>query len=127
MSDPVVLLVEDNERNLKLARDVLEFAGFIVQVATTGEDALDQAMSSPPDLILMDLQLPGIDGNETFLRIRGNPVTSRIPVVALTAFAMSQDRDKALDAGFDGYLEKPISVRTFPDQVRAYLPSKEGT
>jgi two-component system cell cycle response regulator DivK len=127
MSDPVVLLVEDNERNLKLARDVLEFAGFIVQVATTGEDALDQAMSSPPDLILMDLQLPGIDGNETFLRIRGNPVTSRIPVVALTAFAMSQDRDKALDAGFDGYLEKPISVRTFPDQVRAYLSSKEGT
>ena len=127
MSDPVVLLVEDNERNLKLARDVLEFAGFIVHVATTGEDALNQAASSPPDLILMDLQLPGIDGNETFLRLRASPGTSRIPVVALTAFAMSQDREKALNAGFDGYLEKPISVRNFPDQVRAYLPSKEGT
>ena len=71
LREPVVLLVEDNERNLKLARDVLEFSGFIVRVATTGEDAVSQAMTSPPDLILMDLQLPGIDGNEALARLRG--------------------------------------------------------
>lgn len=121
MSDPVVLLVEDNEKNLKLARDVLEFAGFIVHVATTGEDAVNQAKTSTPDLILMDLQLPGIDGHEALSQLRGDPGTSEIPVVALTAFAMTADREKALSAGFDGYLEKPISVRSFPDQVRAYL------
>jgi two-component system cell cycle response regulator DivK len=121
MSEPVVLLVEDNEKNLKLARDVLEFAGFIVQVATTGEEAVSQARTSPPDLILMDLQLPGIDGHEALSRLRGDPDTSQIPVVALTAFAMKADRERALSAGFDGYLEKPISVQSFPDQVRAHL------
>ena len=126
MTEPVVLLVEDNEKNLKLARDVLEFAGFVVHVATTGEDAVSQARARPPDLILMDLQLPGIDGHEALSQLRGDPGTSQIPVVALTAFAMRQDRDKALSAGFDGYLEKPISVRTFPDQVRAHLRSVDG-
>ena len=122
----MVLLVEDNEKNLKLAKDVLEFAGFIVHVATTGEDALTQARTSPPDLILMDLQLPGIDGHEALSQLRGDPGTSTIPVVALTAFAMRQDREKALSAGFDGYLEKPISVRSFPDQVRAHLRSEDA-
>jgi two-component system cell cycle response regulator DivK len=126
MREPVVLLVEDNEKNLKLAKDVLEFAGFIVHVATTGEDALTQARTSPPDLILMDLQLPGIDGHEALSQLRGDPGTSTIPVVALTAFAMRQDREKALSAGFDGYLEKPISVRSFPDQVRAHLRSEDA-
>ncbi len=126
MSEPVVLLVEDNEHNLKLARDVLEYSGFIVHVATTGEDALGQARTTWPDLILMDLQLPGIDGYEALSRLRGDPGTSEIPVVALTAFAMSQDREKALEEGFDGYLEKPISVSTFPDQVRAHLRSEEA-
>ncbi|MEO6143655.1 MAG: response regulator [Dermatophilaceae bacterium] len=121
MSEPVVLLVEDNEKNLKLAKDVLEFAGFIVHVATTGEDAVIQAKTSTPDLILMDLQLPGIDGHAALSQLRGDPGTSEIPVVALTAFAMTADREKALSAGFDGYLEKPISVRSFPDQVRAHL------
>ncbi|MEP7369511.1 MAG: response regulator [Dermatophilaceae bacterium] len=126
MIEPVVLVVEDNEKNLKLARDVLEFAGFIVHAATSGEDAVVQAKTVMPDLILMDLQLPGIDGHEALSQLRGDPGTSDIPVVALTAFAMRQDRDKAFNAGFDGYLEKPISVRSFPDQVRAFLPSKEG-
>jgi len=126
MTEPVVLVVEDNEKNLKLARDVLEFAGFIVHAATTGEDAVVQAKTVLPDLILMDLQLPGIDGHEALSQLRGDPGTSDIPVVALTAFAMRQDRDKAFNAGFDGYLEKPISVQSFPDQVRAYLPTKEG-
>lgn len=126
MSEPVVLLVEDNAKNLKLARDVLEFAGFVVHVATTGEDAVSQARTSPPDLILMDLQLPGIDGHTALSQLREDPGTSEIPVVALTAFAMREDREKALSAGFDGYLEKPISVRSFPDQVRAHLRSEGG-
>jgi two-component system, cell cycle response regulator DivK len=125
VQEPVVLLVEDNEKNLKLARDVLEFAGFVVQVATTGEDALSQARIFAPDLILMDLQLPGIDGHEALSRLRGDPGTSGIPVVALTAFAMREDRERALGEGFDGYLEKPINVRSFPDQVRAHLRSED--
>lgn len=125
MSEPVVLLVEDNEENLKLARDVLEFAGFIVHVAKTGEEALSRARTCSPDLILMDLQLPGIDGHTALTHLRADPATTGIPVVALTAYAMREDRERALSAGFDGYLEKPISVRSFPDQVRAYLRSED--
>jgi two-component system cell cycle response regulator DivK len=126
---PVVLLVEDNERNLKLARDVLEFAGFTVAVAGTGEEAVDRAVTLLPDVILMDLQLPGIDGHIALGRLRDDPRTAGIPVVALTAFAMRQDREHALRSGFDGYLEKPISVREFPDQVRRHLrdPDRNGT
>ena len=118
---PVVLLVEDNDRNLKLARDVLEFAGFTVLVAVTGEDAVARAVAARPDLVLMDLQLPGIDGHEALNRLRRDERTSDIPVVALTAFAMREDRERALAAGFDGYLHKPIDVRRFPDQVREHL------
>ena len=121
MSARVVLLVEDNERNLKLARDVLEYAGFTVLVATTGEDAVATAQDAGPDVILMDLQLPGIDGHAALGLLREDARTSDIPVVALTAFAMTQDRDRAMAAGFDGYLEKPINVRLFPDQVREHL------
>ena len=121
MTSPTVLLVEDNQRNLKLARDVLEFHGFTVAVSTTGEDAIAEAVRTAPDVILMDLQLPGIDGHTALARLRADPRTAGIPVVALTAFAMAADRAKALAAGFDGYLEKPISVRDFPDQVRSHL------
>lgn len=119
-----VLVVEDNEKNLKLARDVLEHAGFTVHVASTGESGVDLARSVIPDVILMDLQLPGMDGHEALAVLRADPVTARIPVVALTAFAMRQDRERTLAAGFDGYLEKPISIRAFPGQVRDYL--REG-
>ncbi|MEO5981107.1 MAG: response regulator [Pedococcus sp.] len=121
MTPTVVLLVEDNERNLKLARDVLEYAGFTVLVAMTGEEAVVSAQLAPPDLILMDLQLPGIDGHAALSLLRDDVRTSAIPVVALTAFAMVKDRDRAMAAGFDGYLEKPINVRRFPEQVRAHL------
>jgi two-component system cell cycle response regulator DivK len=124
MSEGTVLLVEDNPRNLKLARDVLEFAGFTVTVATTGEEAVSEATRTLPDLILMDLQLPGISGQTALGRLRDDPRTAAIPVVALTAFAMRADREHALSTGFDGYLEKPISVRDFPDQVRSHL--REG-
>ena len=123
MSTERVLVVEDNDKNLKLTRDILEFAGFTVAVATTGEDAVAQAEAIVPDLILMDLQLPGIDGHEALARLRANPDTRQVPVVALTASAMAMDRERALSAGFDGFLEKPINVRTFPDQVRTHLRS----
>ena len=121
----VILIVEDNERNLKLLRDVLEYAGYDVRVARTAEDGVTLAVSEPPDLVLMDLQLPGIDGMEALRRLRESPRTADIPVVAVTAQAMKQDRERALDAGFNGYVEKPISVRAFPDQVRRFLSGGE--
>ena len=121
----VILVVEDNERNLKLLRDVLEYAGYDVRVARTGEDGVTLAVKEPPDLVLMDLQLPGIDGMEALRRLRESPRTADIPVVAVTAQAMKQDRERALEAGFDGYVEKPISVRAFPEQVRSFLSSGE--
>ncbi len=124
----MILVVEDNERNLKLLRDVLEYAGYDVRVARTAEDGITLAVKEPPDLVLMDLQLPGIDGMEALRRLRENPRTADIPVVAVTAQAMKQDRERALDAGFNGYIEKPISVRAFPDQVRGFLSGgAEGT
>jgi two-component system, cell cycle response regulator DivK len=116
----VILVVEDNERNLKLLRDV-EYAGYDVRVARTAEDGISLAASEAPDLVLMDLQLPGIDGMEALRRLRESPRTADIPVVAVTAQAMKQDRERALEAGFNGYIEKPISVRAFPDQVRGFL------
>ncbi len=116
-----ILVVEDNERNLKLLRDVLDYAGYDVRVARTAEDGITLAVSDPPDLVLMDLQLPGIDGMEALRRLREIPRTAGIPVVAVTAQAMKHDRERALDAGFNGYIEKPISVRAFPDQVRRFL------
>jgi two-component system, cell cycle response regulator DivK len=121
----VILVVEDNERNLKLLRDVLEYAGYDVRVARTGEDGVTLAIKEPPDLVLMDLQLPGIDGMEALRQLRASPRTADVPVVAVTAQAMKQDRERALDAGFNGYVEKPISVRAFPDQVRSFLPDEE--
>ena len=124
----VILVVEDNERNLKLLRDVLEYAGYDVRVARTAEDGITLAVKEPPDLVLMDLQLPGIDGMEALRRLRENPRTADIPVVAVTAQAMKQDRERALEAGFNGYVTKPISVRAFPDQVRGFLSGgAEGT
>ena len=117
----VILVVEDNERNLKLLRDVLDYAGFDVRVARTAEDGITLAASEPPDLVLMDLQLPGIDGMEALRRLRQSPRTAGIPVVAVTAQAMKHDRERVLEAGFNGYIEKPISVRAFPDQVRSFL------
>ncbi|MEO7235457.1 MAG: response regulator [Lapillicoccus sp.] len=121
MTPARILVVEDNDKNLKLTRDLLEWAGFVVEAATTGEDAVTVALGSAPDLILMDLQLPGIDGFEALAQLRGHDETRRVPVVALTASAMSRDRERALAAGFDGFLEKPIDVRSFPDQVRRHL------
>ena len=114
-----ILVVEDNPKNLKLVRDVLTYAGFEVVEATSGEDGVRMALETEPDLILMDLQLPGIDGAEALRQIRLSE--KDVPVVAVTAFAMNNDRTLAFDAGFDGYVEKPISVRALPQQVSDFL------
>jgi two-component system cell cycle response regulator DivK len=117
----VILIIEDNTRNLKLARDVLNHVGYRTLEAENAEDGLALARAQRPDLVLMDIQLPGMDGVEALGRLKTDPVTADIPVVALTAFAMKDDRDRFLAAGFDGYLEKPLNVREFPSQVAALL------
>jgi two-component system cell cycle response regulator DivK len=116
-----ILVVEDNPLNLKLVRDVLQFAGYDVVEAHSGEEGLRVAEEDPPDLVLMDLQLPGIDGTETLRRLRQGSLGRDVPVVAVTAFAMAEDRERATLAGFDGYVEKPISVRELPGQIEAFL------
>ena len=121
MSGRRILVVEDNTKNLKLVRDVLQFAGFEIIEATTGEDGVELMATEQPDLVLMDLQLPGIDGAEALRQIREMPDVGQVPVLAVTAFVMDEDRRRASQAGFDGYVEKPISVRGLTDQVRALL------
>jgi two-component system, cell cycle response regulator DivK len=120
-AQPTVLVVEDNALNLKLTRDVLQHAGFTVLVATSGEEGVDVATRGGLDLVLMDLQLPGIDGTEAMRRIRAHPGSRELPVVAVTAFAMHADREQVSSAGFDGYIEKPISTRALPEVVRRYV------
>jgi two-component system, cell cycle response regulator DivK len=119
-----ILVIEDNELNLKLVRDVLGYAGYEVVEARTGEQGVELAAECLPDLVLMDLQLPGIDGIEALRQLRASPLTQDVPVVAVTAFAMREDRERALRAGFDGYLEKPFGVRELPGQVRSFLPTE---
>ena len=121
-----ILVVEDNPLNLKLVRDVLQFAGYDVIEAQSGEEGLRVAQEDPPDLVLMDLQLPGIDGTETLRRLRQGSLGRDVPVVAVTAFAMAEDRERAALAGFDGYVEKPISVRALPGQIEAFLDGADG-
>jgi two-component system, cell cycle response regulator DivK len=119
-----ILVVEDNPLNLKLVREVLSFAGYDVIEAQSGEDGLRVAQENPPDLVLMDLQLPGIDGFETLRRLRQDTLGPNVPVIAVTAFAMAVDKDRASKAGFDGYIEKPISVRALPGQIEAFLDGR---
>jgi CheY-like chemotaxis protein len=121
MTGATVLVVEDNPLNLKLVRDVLGHAGYRVLEATDGESGIALAREQRPDLVLMDIQLPGIDGVQALGRLRADPDTAGIPVVALTAFAMKDDRERLLAAGFDGYVEKPVSVRALPGQVATLI------
>ena len=121
MSGARILVVEDNPLNLKLVRDVLGAAGYDVVAAASGEEGLREAVAQPPDLVLMDLQLPGIDGFETMRRLRQGPLAADVPVVAVTASAMAEDQANAARAGFDGYLEKPISVRALVGEVEGFL------
>ena len=121
MANELILIVEDNEKNLKLARDVLRFHGFRTVEATDGESAVAMSLEHLPALILMDIQLPGIDGIVAMKQIRADPRTKHIPTVALTASVMTGDRERFDEAGFDGFIAKPIEVKNFPDQVRTYL------
>jgi two-component system cell cycle response regulator DivK len=105
-----ILVIEDNELNMKLFHDVLQASGYTTLKARTGEQAVKLALSQLPDLILMDVQLPGIDGVETLARLRSDERTASIRVLALTAQAMHGDRARFLEAGFDGYLSKPIDI-----------------
>ena len=116
-----ILVVEDNPKNLKLVRDVLTHSGYEVIEATSGEDGVRLAGEACPDLILMDLQLPGIDGAEALRQIRAGDRNPGVPIVAVTAFAMNEDRDRAFDSGFNGYVQKPISVRGFTQQISDFL------
>jgi two-component system cell cycle response regulator DivK len=122
----LVLIVDDNEKNLRLARDVLRFGGLRTLEATTAADGIRLAGENLPDVILMDVRLPDVDGPAALILLRGDPRTAGIPVVAVTSSAMMGDRERLLSAGFDGYLEKPISVKEFAEQVRAYCRPGEG-
>ena len=122
MTDPaLVLIIEDNARNLKLARDILNHAGYATLEAETAEDGLELARARHPGLVLMDVQLPGMDGVQALDRLRADPATADIPVIALTAFAMKTDRERFIAAGFDQYMEKPLDIRELPRQVAATL------
>jgi len=120
MSGSLILIVEDNDKNLKLARDLLQHDGFQTLEAATATAGITLAEQHVPDLILMDIQLPDMDGVTALGRLRESAATRSIPVVALTAFAMAADRERLLAAGFDGYLAKPVDIHDFTDSVRRY-------
>ena len=124
MANELILVVEDNEKNRKLVRDVLQFKGYRTVEAETGEDGVALAAEHKPDLILMDYQLPGIDGIEAFRRIRNAPATAHIPIVAVTASAMPEEAKKMKEAGFDGFQTKPINVKEFVQAVAAVISGK---
>jgi two-component system, cell cycle response regulator DivK len=115
-----ILVVEDNEKNMKLFRDVLQASGYETLEATTGEDAIELALGHEPALVLMDVQLPGIDGIAALAQLRGHERTASIPVLALTAQAMHGDRERFLEAGFDGYLSKPVDVIELVNAVKEH-------
>ncbi len=121
-----ILVVEDNPVNRRLARNVLRSRGYRVLEAETGEEGLEIARAEHPHLVLMDLQLPGLDGIETTRRLKADPLTRGIPVVALSAHAQEADQRRALEAGCAGFIAKPIRLSRFPQQVGSYLDSKEG-
>jgi two-component system cell cycle response regulator DivK len=122
----LILIVEDNDRNLELVRDLLQVKGYLTLEAGTARDAVALAAAHRPDLVLMDVQLPGEDGVAALRRLRADPTLASIPVVALTAFAMREDRERMRAAGFDGYITKPIDVRMFLDQVARHCQSAPG-
>jgi two-component system, cell cycle response regulator DivK len=120
MAGERILVAEDNEKSLKLFRDVLRVSGFETLEATTGQQAIELAIQHGPDLILMDIRLTGMDGVAALHRLRQDERTASTPVVALTAQAMAGDRERFLEAGFNGYMSKPVDVREFLAVVRRY-------
>jgi two-component system cell cycle response regulator DivK len=116
----LVLIIEDNEKNLKLARDLLQYHGFRIIEAMDAEAGLRMAADAAPDLILMDIELPGMDGVAALEQLRADPATAGMTVVAVTASVMSADQERFARAGFAGVIVKPIDVRAFPKQVLSY-------
>jgi two-component system cell cycle response regulator DivK len=121
MPGELILIIEDNEKNLKLVRDLLQVSGYQTLESITAEDGILVARESQPALILMDIQLPGMSGIEALEVLRADPITKNIPVIAVTASAMIQDRQEILAAGFNGYQRKPIELKGFLDEVRSLL------
>jgi CheY-like chemotaxis protein len=126
MTDELILIVEDNDKNRKLVRDVLTFKGYGIIETETGEEGVELARERSPRLVLMDIRLPGIDGVEALRRLRAEETTRGIPVMAMTASVMSEDRQKIMAAGFDAYQSKPINVTEFVAAV-AQLLERRGT
>ena len=121
MANELILIVEDHEKNRKLVRDVLKFKGYEVIEAETGEEGVRLALERRPSLVLMDIRLPGIDGVEALRRIRAGVTTRAIPIMAITASVMTEDRQKIMDAGFDAYQSKPLNVKHFVAAVEQLL------
>jgi len=121
VANELILIVEDNPKNLKLVRDMLQVKGYRTIEAGTGEEGVQLAREQSPSLVLMDIQLPGISGIEALGQLRADPTTHAIPVIAITASVMPQDRQKVMAGGFDGLQGKPISVRELLETVRQVL------
>lgn len=126
MANELILIVEDNEKNRKLVRDILQFRGYKLLESETAEEGIKLAREHMPRLILMDFHLPGMNGIEAFKVLRADPQTSAIPIIAVTASAMTEDRKRIIDAGFDGLQTKPINVKEFLDTVAATLKKHAG-
>ena len=126
MANELILIVEDNEKNRKLVRDILQFKGYPLLEAETAEEGIRLAKEKQPALILMDFHLPGMNGIEAFKVLRADPRTSSIPIIAVTASAMTEDRLKMMAAGFDGLQTKPINVKDFLETVAATLKKRAG-
>ncbi|MDI6890978.1 MAG: response regulator [Thermodesulfovibrionales bacterium] len=119
-----ILIVDDNQDSRELVVKILKSKGYQMIEATDGEEALEKAVSERPDLILMDISIPKIDGFEVTRRLKSQEEFKDLPIVALTAHAMRGDREKALEAGCEGYISKPINVRELPERIRSYLRGK---
>lgn len=115
--EKVILIVEDDEKNLKLFRDLLQVSGYTTLEATDGEQGVELAREEKPDLMLMDIQMPVMDGLEATKLLKNDDVTKDIPIVALTAYAMQGDEEKMREAGFDGYISKPIDIKGFLKKI----------
>ena len=127
MANETILVVEDNEKNRRLLRDVLTFKGYRILESETAEEGIRIAHESKPALILMDFHLPGMNGIQALEVLRGDAATRAIPVIAVTASAMTEDRQKIMAAGFDGLQTKPINVKVFLDAVAQALQKLQGT
>jgi two-component system cell cycle response regulator DivK len=120
-----ILIVEDNDNNRSLLKDILSFHGYEISVAFDGREGVELARELMPDLILMDIQMPGLDGMTATSILKGDATTSRLKIIALTSFAMRGDQEKFIAAGFDGYLSKPISTRELPGLVEQWLGGQQ--